>query len=38
MVESLKVLSKLKMEEQPRCKQKVNFNFSDEVKIKNIII
>ena len=38
MVECLKVLSKLKMEEQPRCKQKVNFNFSEEEKNKKIAL
>ena len=35
MVECLKVLLKLKMEEQPRVKQKVNFNFpKDEINKK----
>ena len=38
MIECLKVLSKLKMEEQPRCKQKVNFNFSNEEKNKKIAL
>ena len=38
MVECLKVLLKLKMEEQPRCKQKVNFNFSNEEKNKKIAL
>ena len=37
MVECLKVLLKLKMEEQPRCKQKVNFNFPIEEKKKKKI-
>ena len=38
MVECLKVLLKLKMEEQPRCKQKVNFNFPLEEKKKKIAL
>ena len=38
MVECLKVLLKLKMEEQPRCKQKVNFNFPKEEKKKKIAL
>ena len=38
MVECLKVLLKLKMEEQPRCKQKVNFNFPNEDKNKKIAL
>ena len=38
MVECLKVLLKLKMEEQPRCKQKVNFNFPIEEKNKKIAL
>ena len=38
MVECLKVLLKLNMEEQPRCKQKVNFNFPKEGKNKKIAL
>ena len=38
MVECLKVLLKLKTEEQPRCKQKVNFNFPKEEKNKKIAL
>ena len=38
MVECLKVLLKLNMEEQPRCKQKVNFNFPEEQKNKKIAL
>ena len=38
MVECLKVLLKLKMEEQPRCKTKVNFNFPPEEDSKKIAL
>jgi CTD small phosphatase-like protein 2 len=38
MVECLKVLLKLNMEEQPRCKQKVNFNFPKDGKNKKIAL
>ena len=38
MVECLKILLKLNMEEQPRCKQKVNFNFPVEEKKKKIAL
>ena len=38
MVECLKVLLKLNMEEQPRCKQKVNFNFPKGEKNKKIAL
>ena len=38
MVECLKVLLKLKMEEQPRCKTKVNFNFPPKEESKKIAL
>ena len=38
MVECLKVLLNLKKEEQPRCKQKVNFNFPEDEKNKKIAL
>ena len=38
MVECLKILLKLKKEEQPRCKQKVNFNFPAEENNKKIAL
>ena len=38
MVECLKVMLKLNMEEQPRCKQKVNFNFPKDGKNKKIAL
>ena len=38
MIECLKILLKLNKEEQPRCKQKVNFNFSEEEKKKKIAL
>ncbi len=38
MVECLKVLLNLKKEEQPRCKQKVNFNFPENEKNKKIAL
>ena len=38
MIDCLKVLAKLKKEELPRCKQKVNFNFPPEEKQKKIAL
>ena len=38
MIDCLKVLAKLKKEEMPRCKQKVNFNFPPEEKQKKIAL
>jgi CTD small phosphatase-like protein 2 len=38
MLECLKVLLKLKKEEQPRCKQKVNFNFPESENKKKIAL
>jgi CTD small phosphatase-like protein 2 len=38
MVECLKILLKLKIEDQPRVKQKVNFNFPEEDKNKKIAL
>ena len=38
MISCLKVLAKLKKEEMPRCKQKVNFNFPPEEKQKKIAL
>ena len=38
MIECLKILSKIKKEEMPRCKQKVNFNFPPEEKQKKIAL
>ena len=38
MIRCLKVLAKLKKEEMPRCKQKVNFNFPPEEKQKKIAL
>ena len=38
IIDCLKVLAKLKKEEMPRCKQKVNFNFPPEEKQKKIAL
>ena len=38
MIDCLKVLAKIKKEEMPRCKQKVNFNFPPEEKQKKIAL
>jgi hypothetical protein len=38
MIDCLKVLAKLKKEEAPRCKQKVNFNFPPEENQKKIAL
>ena len=38
MIDCLKILAKLKKEEMPRCKQKVNFHFSPEEQQKKIAL
>ena len=38
MIDCLKILAKIKIEEMPRCKQKVNFNFPPEEKQKKIAL
>ena len=38
MIDCLKVLAKLKKEEAPRCKQKVNFNFPPDQNQKKIAL
>ena len=38
MIDCLKILAKIKKEEGPRCKQKVNFNFPPEEKQKKIAL